>query len=259
MTSCIENAMDITEGGGIYNSSSFGMSGLGTLVDSLFAIKNIVYKKRLLSLCDFAEITNRNFLDNEILRQYILNKIPKYGQDDPEIIEFASTVLGDLASCIRRYTNARNGYYEASLFSFYSYSWLKDYTGATFDGRTAGKPLSRGINPSESTTGIDAATLVYTQRKMDYSKYPGGAVLYMDLPLTKGHIQSEVYKNMILYFLQNNGCMMDFNVINREQLLEAQREPENHKNINVRICGYSAPFYLLDKAMQDEVIERVQR
>jgi formate C-acetyltransferase len=235
------------------------MAGFGTLVDSLFTIKNVVYGKKMLDLYEFTKITNRNFLNNEILRQYILNKIPKYGQDDPEIIEFASNVLKDLASCIHRYTNARNGYYEASLFSFYSYSWLKDYTGATFDGRMAGKSLSRGINPSESTAGIDAATLIYTQRKMDYSKYPGGAVLYIDLPLTKSHIQSEVYKNMILYFLQNNGCMMDFNVINKEQLLEAQREPESHKNINVRVCGYSAPFYLLDKAMQDEVIERVQR
>lgn len=259
MEDCIENALDISEGGARYNSSSYGMAGFGTLVDSLFAIKRMVYDEKRLSLAEYARILDRNFEGEEVFRQELLNKLPKYGQDFPEIRDFAARVLRDVAGCLRAFANGRNGYYEPSLFSFYSYSWLKEYTGATPDGRLAGAGLSRGINPSESTAGIDAATLVHVQQSMDYTQYPGGAVLYMDLPITKAHLDNAIYRDVILYFLKNRGCMMDFNVVNREQLLEAQQDPQNHKNIIVRVCGYSAPFYSLSREMQDEVISRIQR
>lgn len=259
MDPCVERMLDVSEGGAFYNTNSLAMAGFGTLVDSLYTLKVMVFEQKRISLPEFVRILDQNFEGEEQLRQYILNKIPKYGSDSEEVRAFAAKIAKDIAGCIHPLANGHGGYYEASLFAFYSYSWLKEHTGATPDGRLAGKELSRGVNPSESTAGIDAAALAFAQNSMDYTRYPGGAVVYMDLPITKNHIQNNVYADIILYFIQNGGCIMDFNVINREQLIEAQKDPENHKNIIVRVCGYSAPFYSLSKDMQDEIINRTQR
>lgn len=257
--SCVDKMMDVSEGGAVYNQSSFGMAGFGTLVDSLYAIKTIVYDEKRVTLSEFAEILQGNFGDDEVLRQYILNKLPKYGQDNSDIKKFAAKVMDDIPICMDHLANGHGGYYEASLFSFYSYSALRKNTGATPDGRLAGAALSRGINPSESTANIDAASLLYAQKSMDYTSIPGCAVLYMDLPLTKTETKGDIYSQLIRYFLHNDGGMMDFNIVDREQLLEAKKDPENHKNIIVRVCGYSAPFYSLNEEMQDEIINRMQR
>ena len=259
MNGCIPRMMDVSEGGADYNTNNFGVSGLGTLIDSLYTIKHLVYEEKKLSLYQLIQILDENFEGHEVLRQYILNKIPKYGTTDRGIMEFSARAAEDVASALPRLVSGHGGNYEPSLFSFYAYSWLKENTKATPDGRLAGLPLSRGINPSESTRGIDAATLTYAQKSIDYGRYPGGAVVYMDLPVTKTGVDSNIYRDVICYFMENGGSVMDFNVVDRRQLLEAREDPENHKNIIVRVCGYSAPFWSLDREMQDEVIARTQR
>ncbi|WP_187374417.1 pyruvate formate lyase family protein [Murimonas intestini] len=259
MSGCIPRMMDVSEGGADYNTNNFGVSGLGTLIDSLYAIKYLVYEEKRLSLYQLIQILDHNFEGHEVLRQYILNRIPKYGTADKEIMEFSARAAEDVAAALPGLVSGHGGNYEPSLFSFYAYSWLKENTGATPDGRLAGHTLSRGINPSESTGGIDAATLTYAQKSMDYGRYPGGAVIYMDLPVTKTGVDCNIYRDVIYYFMENGGSVMDFNVVDRRQLLEARKDPENHKNIIVRVCGYSAPFWSLDKDMQDEVIARTQR
>lgn len=259
MEGCIENALDATEGGARYNSDSFAMAGFGTLVDSLFAIKRAVYEGKRVTMFRLREILKADFAGAEDLRLYLLNKVPKMGQDNEDIRAFAVRVLKDISDRVQGYPNARGGYFEASLFAFYAYEWTKHHSYATADGRHYGRELSRGINPSESTPRIDAATLLHSQKSLDYTDYPGGAVLYMDLPLTKTDLPSEVYSSLIFGFLENGGCTMDFNVVDVEKLLAAQRDPENHRNIIVRVCGYSAPFYSLPKNMQDEIIQRTQR
>ncbi len=259
MGDCIENALDITQGGARYNSDSFSMAGFGTLVDSLFAIRQVVYREKRVTMNKLREILRSDFAEEEDLRLYLLNKVPKYGQDNEEIRVFSARVLGDIAALVEGYPNARGGYFEASLFAFYTYDWLKEHSYATADGRHYGRMLSRGVNPSESTPHIDAATLLYSQKGLDYTNYPGGAILYMDLPLTKVKLQSDAYSGILYVFLEDNGCILDFNVVDVDQLLEAQKDPEAHRNIIVRVCGYSAPFYSLPKFMQDEVIQRTQR
>ena len=259
MPGCVENGLDASEGGAKYNPSSFGMAGLGTLIDSLYAIKVLVYDRRRLGLEQFIDIVRRNFEGEEALRQEIVNRLPKFGQDDPDIAAFAERVLSCVGRGARGMVNGHGGRYECSLFSFYSYAALGDRTGTTPDGRLAGRPLSRGVNPSESSRGIDAATLLSAQRAMDYRGAPGGAVVYMDLPLSRQVADGSLYASVIRYFLENGGSMLDFNLVSREELLEAKCDPENHRNLIVRVCGYSAPFYSLSGQMQDEIIGRAQR
>lgn len=199
-----------------------------------------------------------NFENDELLRQYLLHKAPKFCRDS-EATAFGARVMRDFAARLSGQPNSRGGRFEASLFAFYSYSWFKDATCATADGRKRGTPLSRGVNPSESTAGVDIAALLDAQRQLDYTQFPGGAVIYMDIPLTTGGIAPEVFASVMRLFCENGGSIMDFNVVDVPTLLDAQKHPENHKNIVVRVCGYSALFHSLPRQMQDEVIARTQR
>lgn len=255
---CIERKMDVTEGGMKYNSDSFGMCAIGTVVDSLFAIKKAVYEDRFVTMKDLREAVGNDFKDNEVLRQYLLNRIPKMGQDNEEIREFASRVFRDVSRALSGYPNVRGGYFEASLFSFYSYEWFRNFD-ATPDGRRSGDLLTRGINPSELSGSIDAATLLSSQKNIDYTDYPGGGVLYMDIPVAKAKISKEVFGSIIKDFIEKEAFVMDFNVLDRETLLKAKAEPQKYTNISVRICGYSALFHTLSENMQDEIIARTQR
>lgn len=258
MEGCVESARDISEGGATYNADSFGLTGLGTTIDALLAIKKAVYEEKAISMQALKEALQNNFEENISLQQYLQNKMPKLGHADEEVRTFAAQFISDLAGTINGVPNARGGYFESSFFTFYAFEWFKDFK-ATADGRRQGTHLSRGVNPCESTIGIDAATLLYAQEPIDYKEHAGGGVLYMDLPLVKGKQRGDVFSGVIQLFVQNGGCIMDFNVIDKAQLLAAQKNPEQYRNLVVRVCGYSALFHSLDKEMQDEIIARAQR
>lgn len=258
MPSCIEKAMDVSEGGAEYNTDNFAAAGAGTVIDSLYAIKTAVFDKKIVSMEKLKEALSDNFEQEEILRQYLLHKVPKFCRD-AEATEFGKHVMHDLAECLGGEPNGRGGFFEPSLFAFYSYDWFKDTTGATADGRQCGTGLSRGVNPSESTENINIATLLDALKRLDYTEFPGGAVTYMDIPVVKDTMQPQIFASVIRAFCENGGSVMDFNVVNRQALLDAQKNPEAHRNIVVRICGYSAYFHTLTVEMQNEVIGRTQR
>lgn len=258
MIECIDNKKDVSEGGAKYNTDCFAVCGIGTLIDSLYAIYMAVYSKHAFSMEQLKNALAHNYSDEELLRQYMLHKVPKFCKSD-DVTEFGGRVMKDLSACLNGSLNCRGGFFEASLFAFYSYDWFKNNAEATPDGRRKGTRLSRGTNPSESTEGIDVATLLHSIKYLDFTAYPGAAVLYMDLPLTIRRPQMNVFSDIIRVFIENKGSVMDFNVVNKELLQQAQRDPENHRNIVVRVCGYSALFHSLEQQMQNEIIERVQR
>lgn len=258
MSSCIEKAMDVSEGGAVYNTDNFAATGIGTVIDSLYAIKTAVYERKIVTMSELRDAMKKNFKGKEVLQQYLLHKIPKFGRDE-EVNIFGRKVMYDLSMRLGGKSNYRGGYFEPSLFAFYSYDWFKDTTQASADGRKCGNDLSRGVNPGESTENIDIATLLYTIKDLDFTEFPGGAVTYMDIPITYKDTETQLFANIIRSFCENGGSVMDFNVVNKELLLQAQREPENHRNIVVRVCGYSAYFHTLTSQMQDEVIGRTQR
>ena len=198
MEGCIEKGMDISEGGARYNSDSMGLVGFGTAIDSLLAIKTAVYDEKYITMEQLRHALSTNFEENEVLRQYLLNRMPKYGQPNEEVAAFTAKFMADLSRSIVGYPNYRGGYWESSFFTFYAFEWLKN-SPATADGRKQGAYLSRGINPSESTKNIDAATLLYAQEQMDYTRHAGGAVLYMDLPIVKGKQEGDIYSLSLIH------------------------------------------------------------
>ena len=259
MQACIVKKMDVTRGGARYNSTSFSLTGIGTFIDSLYAIRKVVYEERKLTMAQMKELLKTDFAGQEAWRLYLQNKVPKYGQDDEEMASFAGRVFHDLAIHGSGMPNARGGYFEASLFAFFFYDVLKEHTWATADGRHAGQRISRGCNPMESTKEIDASTLMQSLRSIDFKDYPGCAVSYLEMPISKNAVETDVFVKILEAFVHCGGNALDFNVVDKETLLQAKKDPDSHRNLIVRVCGYSAPFVSLSEELQDEVIERTMR
>lgn len=256
---CIENKRDVSAGGARYNSSSFSLVGIGTFIDSLFAVKQAVYEEKNIKMEEMVSLLRDDFAGNEEKRLYLMNKVSKYGQDNPELSMFAARVFEDLAQHSSGMPNARGGYYEASLFAFFFYDTMRKNTWATPDGRHKGKRVSRGCNPGESTENIDIATLLQSLRGIDFKDYPGCGVTYMEMPISKDKLNIETFVDILDGFVQCGGNAMDFDVVDKDALLEAKKYPDSYRNLIVRVCGYSAPFISLSEELQDEVIERALR
>lgn len=253
---CIENARDMTEGGARLNYSSLSPVGAGTFVDSLYAIKKAVFEDRRFSLGEIHAAVMNNFEGFEGMRQYLLNRVVKYGEDDQEVNEFVSRVLGDIASAARGMKDCRGGTYEPGLFSNLGYLWLKDYE-ATPDGRRKGEILSRGMGPSDQGGASIISKIIHSMNMLDLSDYPAGAVLYLDMPYTPDKEDASIYKAILRYFVAEGGNIMDINVMNPDDLRAAQLNPDAYRNLVVRVWGFSAYFVTLTKDMQDEIINRI--
>ncbi len=257
---CIERGLDVSQGGAVYNDSGYALSGIGTFIDSMYAIKKAVFEEKFITWDKMKELLETDFSceDGELYCNYLKNKIDKYGSDNQEMNEFAAGICSDMADVTSYMRNTRGGLFEASLWSFYGYEWLKAGTGATPDGRKAGMTLSRGMNPSEFVE-TNVMELIHSMELMDLSKFPQSAVMYFEMPLSLADRNSRIFADIIKYFIANGGNTFDFDVVDSESLKDAQIHPERHQNLVVRVCGYSAKFVTLDKEMQNEVINRALR
>ncbi len=254
---CIDNARDITQGGARYNAGSVGLTGIGTLIDSLFAIREMVYRRRELTLAELRAALAADFSGCEALRAELL-RLPKYGQDDAGIRDFSAKVFADLARVADGETSSRGGRYEASLFAFRSFTDFGEKTGATPDGRRAGEYLSSGMGPSLSAMTKDASIgqVLRAMEPLDLRDYPVVAVLDLKLPATPGSFPPAILVPVIQRFIAAGGSVLQMNVVNPEVLREAKTHPERHPDLAVRISGYSAYFTTLPENVQDEVINR---
>ncbi|MBE6731605.1 MAG: hypothetical protein E7564_07950 [Ruminococcaceae bacterium] len=259
MDDCLEKGMDVTEGGARYNNTSISMLGTATLIDSLYAIKQIVYEEGKCSLSEFYSIVSCDFSGYDSLRKYIVEKIPKHGTNNEVLDMFSAKVLSDLSK-VAGQKNARGGLY---LPVFYPHDLYRDMgirLGATPDGRKANTPLSRGVSPSEFVKTESPLDLIHSLRPIDFTQFADSFITEMTLPEIEDEEQGvRVLTSVIEGFLDAEGSSLQFNMIDRNMLLEAQKCPEQHKNLIVRVCGYSAAFVHLNKQTQDEIVLRAAR
>lgn len=255
---CLEAGRDATQGGMRYNNSAFALVGMGTFIDSMRGIQETVFLQHRYTLTQLRDMLTANFEGFEAERAYLLNKVDKFGQDEDGINVFAQQMLEDVAGAMSFMPTARGGLYEASVWSFYGYEWMKDRCGATPDGRRAGERLSRGINPSESTsTGI--AAMIHTFSMLDLRLFPQTAVAYFTLPISLGKDNDRLCEYLIRYFLKARGSSVDFDMLDEKAIADALANPEAHRDLTVRVCGYSARFIDLEPHMQREIAARYQR
>lgn len=255
ITGCIESGKDLTEGGAKYNFNSLSPTGIGTMIDSLYAIKKAVFEERNLSLAELNTALKNDFAEAEEVRLYLQNRIPKFGDDDTELNLFAGRVMEDVAQASSGMANNRGGIYEASLFSNMGYLEMRN-TNATADGRHKGNTLSRGMGPSDQGGSGVISKVIHSLEHLPLSQYPASAVLYLDMPYSPDQADEAVFKAVAKYFLDQGGNVMDLNVVDVNTLKDAQIHPENHQNLVVRVWGFSAYFVTLDHELQEEIIAR---
>jgi pyruvate-formate lyase len=255
---CLESGRDITEGGAKYSSTAISLLGTATLIDSLYSLKVLVFDEKRLSLGEFKQILDENYASREDLRQYIIRRLPKYGTNNPILNRFSAKILADIAK-IAGQTNARGGKYLPAFYPHEIYRPLGQKLGATPDGRKAHTPLSRGASPSEFIEIHNPADIIRSLGAIDFTDYADSFCTELTLPRMGGERGITVITALIESFLEMKGSSLQFNMLNRDMLIEAQKNPAEHADIIVRVCGYSAYFIHLSRDTQDEIIARAIR
>lgn len=253
---CIKKAKDVTEGGARYNHVSISMVGVATFIDSLFAIKHLVFDTAQLTLPELTAVLDSDYAGHEALKLYIRNKIAKFGTEDREIQHFASQIMTRLSDLAGQ-PNARGGVFKPAIYPHNLYMALGKITPATPDGRNAFTYLSRGISPSEFVKTPSVTEIINSLQELKLHEFPESLVLDLTLPCSINQpIQPEALETLITAFLRRGGSTLQLNLLDTQQLIEAKKHPEKHPNLIVRICGYSRAFNTLDPESQDEVINR---
>ena len=251
VTDCLQNGRDVSDGGARYNSTTLSMVGCATLADSLYAIKAIVFDENQMSLSDFTKIVSSDYENNERLRQFIINKLPKYGTNNPTADEFAARLLRDLSQISGR-DNARGGKYCPAFYPHDMFITLGLRTPATPDGRKANTHMSRGISPSEFVKFDSPLAAIRSLAALDLTAFPESSATDLTIPPSS----PAVIVSLIRAFIAAGGSTLQINTINPQILKEAAQNPNAHKNLIIRVCGYSEKFHLLPKHIRDEVASR---
>jgi len=259
LTGPLESGKDVTEGGARYNTTALSMLGTATLIDSLYSIKQLVFDEKRFGLPRFLQILEEDFRGEEQLRHYILKHIPKHGTNDETLNAFSAEVLEDLSG-IAHQTNARGGLYLPAFYPHHMYRPLGLITGATPDGRKAFTPLSRGVSPSEFVETDSPLNIIHSLAPIDFTRYADSFITELTLPeMENNEANRRILTAIIQVFLEAGGSSLQFNLLNTQTLKEAQQNPDQHKNLLVRVCGYSAAFVYLNRETQDEIIRRAVR
>ncbi len=250
---CLLNHRDYTAGGGRYNPSGISLCGFGTMVDALYAVKKMCFEQEVVTVPELSEILRANWRDNEVLRRKVI-ALPKFGHGIEEVDELASRLADDLYAMTSGIRNERGGPVQLSFFVYYQFVYMSRETPATSDGRCDGEMFSQGIAPGRLQPAEEITSAINSLDMVDFSNYPGNAVLDLQLPL--GGISCEHLEAVIRGAGVAGVPTLQFNCVNIDDLKQAQVEPEKYRNLTVRISGLSARFVALDCSVQDEIISR---
>jgi pyruvate formate-lyase/glycerol dehydratase family glycyl radical enzyme len=260
---CLEKGLDVTEGGAKYNFSGIQGIGQANLSDSLYAIKKIVFKEERVSFKNLVEALENDFAteEQERLRVRLINRYDKYGNDNDEVDFIAADLFRVYAKELEKYRNVRGGYFTAGAYTVSAHIPLGEAVGATPDGRKAREQLADGgLSPMVGRDKLGPTAVLKSVSKLDNYLTVNGSLLNIKFnPDTlKGEEGIKKFSNFIRAFTKLKIQHVQFNVLTKETLQAAQKNPQNYKGLIVRVAGYSAFFVELDKKLQDDIIARVE-
>jgi pyruvate formate-lyase/glycerol dehydratase family glycyl radical enzyme len=260
---CMKNCIDIHQGA-IKDGIAFGAwdpTGFGSVVDSLAALKKLVYDDKSVSMADLINAIENNFKDNEALRLLCLSA-PKYGNNDP----YADSIGADLEDFFRSishsYFNLFGGKLDVRYVPVTSHVPFGAVVGATPDGRKAGEPLSEGVSPSQGCDNNGPTAVLLSAAKTKESKYSEIAARLLNIKFSPQSAKGDEGTRKLAAFIRTwcdlKHWHIQFNIINNETLRSAQKDPEKYRNLLVRVAGYSAYFVDLSPPLQEEIIKRTE-
>lgn len=256
---CIVNGIDYNSGGARYNSSYIQGVGVGTLTDSLAAIKYHVFDNKKYSFNDLMNELKSNFSKKEF-RDILINKTPKYGNDDDYADDILMQIFDLYFSAIDGRANAKGGKFRINLLPTTCHVYFGSVCCATPDGRYAGKPLSEGISPVQGADRKGPSAVVKSAAKIDHLR-TGGTLLNQKITpeIMKDENGIEKVLHLIKAYFKMDGHHIQFNVVDAETLRKAQEDPENYRDLIVRVAGYSDYFVNLGSDLQEEIINRTEQ
>jgi pyruvate formate-lyase/glycerol dehydratase family glycyl radical enzyme len=256
---CIKKGKDYNCGGARYNTNYIQGVGIGTITDSLVAISHHVFEKKSMTMGDLLTSLSTNFDGLEPTRLRLVNKTPKYGNDEDCADSLMRWVFDAFYDVVNGRKNTKGGVYRINLLPTTCHVYFGSVTGATPDGRKAWTPLSEGISPVQGADRHGPTAVLKSAAKMDHVR-TGGTLLNQKFSpqLLQTEKGIENLAHLVRSYFTLGGHHVQFNVVNAQTLRDAQDHPGQHRDLIVRVAGYSDYFCDLGKSLQDEIIARTE-
>jgi len=261
MEECVETSKDVTAGGMKYNFS--GVQGIGTanLSDALYAIKQVVYEEKQMSLEDLSRILASDYEDEEIFRHRLIHRYKKFGNDQEEVDTIGAEMLRFYCQEVVKYKNSRGGHFMPGSYTVSAHVPLGQAVGATSDGRKAREQLADGgLSPMVGRDKEGPTAVLKSVSRLDHVLLTNGSLLNVKFhPAT---LEGEAgIRRMVGYlkaYMRLKIQHIQFNIVSAETLRDAQAHPERYSDLVIRVAGYSAIFVELNKRIQEDIIARTE-
>jgi len=256
---CITNGRDYNDGGARYNTSYIQGVGLGSLTDSLAAVKYHVFDKKTLAMADMLAALRADFKGFEQLRQSLVDETPKYGNDNDYADDITRDIFETYYGAVNGRPNTRGGLHRINLLPTTSHVYFGSVIGALPDGRLAGVPLSEGISPVQGADRNGPTAVVKSASKIDHVRTGGTLLNQKFIPQVLAD-DTGIAKLMHLVrsYFKLDGHHIQFNVVSADILKKAQQAPDDYRDLIVRVAGYSDYFVDLTVELQNEIIRRTE-
>ena len=257
---CISKGKDYNAGGARYNTNYLQGVGIGTITDSLAAIKYNVFDEKKFTMEELIEAMEHNFEGYDMIANLVRNRTPKYGNDDDYADDIMKDVFNFYQKTVTGRPNMKGGTYRINMLPTTCHVYFGEVMNASPNGRLAQKPVSEGISPEKGADTNGPTAVIKSCSKMDHLR-TGGTLLNQKFTpsVVKGEEGLDNMANLVRSYFNMDGHHIQFNVIDRETLIQAQKHPDEYKDLIVRVAGYSDHFRNLSKALQDEIIDRTEQ
>jgi pyruvate formate-lyase/glycerol dehydratase family glycyl radical enzyme len=258
---CIERGLDVTAGGARYNFSGVQGVQVANVADSLAAVRQAVFEEKWLTGQELLQVLRSDYEGDEVLRQRLISRVPKYGNDDDGVDTLAKRWADRYSELVAQYPTIRGGVYQPGFYTVSAHIPMGANVGATPDGRHAGEPLADGgLSPSAGRDFKGPTAVLRSVGKINLRLASNGTLLNMKFLPTffDGQKALSKFVSLLRGFCGLEIPHVQFNVVSAETLRNAQSNPENYRHLVVRVAGYSAYFTELDRELQDEIIRRTE-
>ena len=257
---CISNAKDYNAGGARYNTNYIQGVGIGTVTDCLTSVKYNVFDEKNFTMDELIEAMEHNFEGYDYIYSLVTEKTPKYGNDDDYADDVMKQIFDLYHDTIVGRPNMKGGKYGIDMLPTTCHVYFGDVILATPNGRKAHKPVSEGISPEKAADVNGPTAVIKSCAKMDHLATSGTLLNQKFTPdVVAGEEGLAHMADLVRSYFAMDGHHIQFNIIDRATLIEAQKNPEEYKDLIVRVAGYSDFFRNLDKPLQDEIINRTEQ
>src|SRR5665648_363434 len=256
---CVAKGKDYNDGGARYNTNYVQGVGIGSLTDTLAGIKHHIYDQKDLALEQLLQALAENFSGHEAVRQQLMNKTPHFGNDQ----DYADDIMVDIFNAffeeVNNRPNTKGGVYRINMLPTTCHVYFGTFISATTEGRRAWEPLSEGISPVQGSDRLGPTAVIKSASKLDHAR-TGGTLLNLKFPpqVLEGEEGLNKLAHLVRSYFTLGGHHIQFNVVSSKTLRAAQTEPEKHRDLIVRVAGYSDYFCDLSEALQEEIIARTE-